>query len=215
VEYRLPGISQVQVNSKIDLSFARVLRSTLRHDPDVVLVGEMIDEETAQIGVRAAMTGHLLLSTLHTNDAASTPARLLDMGVPGYLLSTTLLGVIAQRLVRAVCPSCKTGYTPELTEQVWLKQALGDKAADVQLQHGRGCPHCNNSGYAGRVPIYEMLEMSPVLAEALSRDNVGDFSRAARQQLQGRTMRSHAIARMLAGHTTVGEAMRIAAQGDE
>ncbi|MEC5386073.1 GspE/PulE family protein [Uliginosibacterium sp. H3] len=215
VEYRLPGISQVQVNSKIELTFARVLRSTLRHDPDVVLVGEMIDEETAQIGVRAAMTGHLLLSTLHTNDAASTPARLLDMGVPGYLLSTTLLGVIAQRLVRTICVSCKGDYQPEVTEHVWLRQLLGDAVDGIQLQHGRGCSHCNGSGYAGRAPVYEMLEMSPPLAEALSRSDAGDFSKLARQQLQGKTMRSHALARMKAGQTTVAEAMRVATQIDE
>ncbi|MFT3734151.1 MAG: GspE/PulE family protein [Rhodocyclaceae bacterium] len=215
VEYRLPGISQVQVNSKIELTFAKVLRSTLRHDPDVVLVGEMIDAETAQIGVRAAMTGHLLLSTLHTNDAASTPARLLDMGVPGYLLSTTLLCVIAQRLVRTICVSCKGPYQIETTELAWLKQMVGEGATSLQLQHGRGCSHCNNSGYAGRAPVYEMLEMSAPLAEALGRNHVGDFSKLARQQLQGKTMRAHALRRMIAGETTIGEAMRVSTQIDE
>ncbi|MDP5240231.1 GspE/PulE family protein [Uliginosibacterium sp. 31-16] len=214
VEYRLPGISQVQVNDKIDLSFARVLRSTLRHDPDIVLVGEMIDQDTAQIGVRAAMTGHLLLSTLHTNDAASTPARLLDMGVPQYLLSTTLLGIVAQRLVRVICPACKTHYTPEAIETTWLRQELGDAAAEAPLWHGRGCSQCNMSGYAGREAVYELLEMTPSLADALNRGNA-DFSRAARQQLAGKTMRSHAVARVLTGSTTIAEAMRVSAQIDE
>ncbi|GAB2902649.1 MSHA fimbrial ATPase MshE [Uliginosibacterium flavum] len=214
VEYRLPGISQVQVNDKIDLTFSRVLRSTLRHDPDIVLVGEMIDQDTAQIGVRAAMTGHLLLSTLHTNDAASTPARLLDMGVPQYLLSTTLLGIVAQRLVRVICPACKCAYTPEPIETVWLRQELGEAAGTAALSHGRGCSQCNMSGYAGREAVYELLEMTPVLADALNKGNA-EFSRAARLQLAGKTMRSHAVARVLAGDTTVAEAMRVSAQIDE
>lgn len=215
VEYRLPGLSQVQVNDKIELSFARVLRSTLRHDPDIVLVGEMIDQETAQIGVRAAMTGHLLLSTLHTNDAVSTPARLLDMGVPQYLLATTLLGVIAQRLVRVICPACKAPAVLEPAEHVWLEQELSGQAITPQAWHGRGCTQCNNSGFAGREAIYEMLEMTPPLAEALNRNNLQDFTRLARTQMAGRTMRSHAVARVLAGDTTVQEAMRVSTQIDE
>lgn len=215
VEYRLPGISQVQVNEKIELSFARVLRSTLRHDPDIVLVGEMIDQETAQIGVRAAMTGHLLLSTLHTNDAVSTPARLLDMGVPQYLLATTLLGVIAQRLVRVICEACKAPYQAHPGERNWLRQELGDAAEHAPLWHGRGCSQCNGSGYAGREAIYEMLEMNSALADTLNRCSIGDFAKLARQQLQGKTMRSHAVARVLDGQTTVQEAMRVSTQIDE
>jgi MSHA biogenesis protein MshE len=215
VEYRLPGLAQVQVNEKIELSFARVLRSTLRHDPDIVLVGEMIDQETAQIGVRAAMTGHLLLSTLHTNDAASTPARLLDMGVPAYLLSTTLLGVIAQRLVRVICPACRAPAEADMAERIWLRQELGERADSAQIWHGRGCTQCNNSGFAGREAIYEMLEMTAPLADALNRNSLPDFSRLARTQLTGKTMRSHAVARVLAGETTVQEAMRVSTQIDE
>jgi Type II/IV secretion system protein. len=126
VEYRLPGINQVQVNEKIDLDFARVLRSALRQDPDIVLVGEMRDHETAQIGLRAAMTGHLVLSTLHTNDAASSPIRLIDMGVPRFMVAMSLLAVIAQRLVRVVCASCIQPAIPEPFEQTWLKLELGD-----------------------------------------------------------------------------------------
>lgn len=215
VEYRLPGISQVQVNDKIELSFSRVLRSTLRHDPDIVLVGEMLDQETAQIGVRAAMTGHLLLSTLHTNDAVSTPARLLDMGVPQYLLSTTLLGVIAQRLVRVICESCKTPHVPDPMELNWLRLELGDRAQEASLWYGRGCPQCNMSGFAGREAIYEMLEMNATLAEALNHSNISDFTKLARTQMLGKTMRAHAVARALAGQTTVQEAMRVSTQIDE
>ncbi|MDQ7990759.1 MAG: GspE/PulE family protein [Candidatus Dactylopiibacterium sp.] len=215
VEYRLPGISQIQVNDRIELGFSRVLRSTLRHDPDIVLVGEMIDADTAQVGVRAAMTGHLMLSTLHTNDAASTPLRLLDMGVPQYMLASTLLGVIAQRLVRTICPACRQPYPLQAGDEAWLRNELGAEAQLPELWHGAGCAQCNGSGYAGREAIYEMLEMKPALVEALNGNDTPAFSRLARQQLVGRTMRAHAVARVLAGHTTVHEAMRVASQIDE
>ncbi len=138
VEYRLPGINQVQVNDKIDLNFARVLRSALRQDPDIVLVGEMRDQETAAIGLRAAMTGHLVLSTLHTNDAVSTPLRLMDMGVPRYMVGSSLQAVLAQRLVRVICESCTAPYTPTAAEAEWLKLELGESAAQAHYHAGRG-----------------------------------------------------------------------------
>ena len=143
VEYRLAGINQVQVNDKIELNFARVLRSALRQDPDIVLVGEMRDQETAQIGLRAAMTGHLVLSTLHTNDAASTPLRLMDMGVPRYMVGSSLQAVLAQRLVRVICESCTTPYVPTPTEAEWLRMELGELVDRTQYHHGKGCSHCN------------------------------------------------------------------------
>jgi type II secretory ATPase GspE/PulE/Tfp pilus assembly ATPase PilB-like protein len=136
VEYRLPGINQVQVNDKIELTFARVLRSALRQDPDVVLVGEMRDQDTAQIGMRAAMTGHLVLSTLHTNDAASTPIRLLDMGVPRYMVATSIQVVLAQRLVRIICASCSEEYALKPTEHAWLKAELGDAVDARRYMYG-------------------------------------------------------------------------------
>ena len=131
VEYRLPGINQVQVNEKIDLSFSRVLRSGLRQDPDIILVGEMRDLETAQIGLRAAITGHLVLSTLHTRDAASTPLRLIDMGAPRYMVASSVQAVLAQRLVRVVCESCAEPYTPTPQEQEWLKLNSARKPNNV------------------------------------------------------------------------------------
>ena len=143
VEYRLQGINQVQVNEKIDLSFSRVLRSGLRQDPDIILVGEMRDLETAQIGLRAAITGHLVLSTLHTRDAASTPLRLIDMGAPRYMVASSVQAVLAQRLVRVVCESCAEPYTPTPQEQEWLKLELGAEAEQRTFMHGRGCSHCN------------------------------------------------------------------------
>ena len=215
VEYRLPGISQVQVQDKIDLTFAKVLRATLRHDPDIILVGEMRDQETAQIGIRAAMTGHFVLSTLHTNDAASTPPRLIDMGVPKYLVTTSLLGILAQRLVRVICDSCKTSYTPNDHETAWLRYELGEDVAAHKYWHGRGCSHCNMSGYLGRVPVYEMLEMNTTMIDALNRNDVSEFSHFARRQMDGRTLRAHGVKRVLAGETTVSEIMRISNQTSE
>jgi MSHA biogenesis protein MshE len=215
VEYRLPGINQVQVNEKIELTFARVLRSALRQDPDVVLVGEMRDQETAQIGMRAALTGHLVLSTLHTNDAISTPVRLLDMGVPRYMVATSLQAVLAQRLVRVICESCAEPYTIKPTEAEWLKAELGETVNARQYKHGRGCPHCNGTGYRGRTGVYEMLEMTEAIADAANHHDPGYFMKTAQAQMAGQTLRRHAVALVVAGKTTVGEAMRISNQFDD
>ena len=214
VEYRLPGINQVQVNEKIELTFARVLRAALRQDPDVVLVGEMRDQETAQIGMRAALTGHLVLSTLHTNDAVSTPVRLLDMGVPPYMVATSLQAVLAQRLVRVICESCAEPYTPKPTEQEWLKLELGDTVSQRKYFHGRGCSHCNGTGYRGRTGVYEMLEMTEAVAEAANHQDPAHFMKVAHAQMAGQTLRRHAVSLVVSGRTTVGEAMRISNQID-
>ncbi len=213
VEYRLPGVNQVQANDKIDLSFARVLRAMLRQDPDVILVGEMRDPETAQIALRAAMTGHLVLSTLHTNDAATTPVRLLDMGVPPFMVATSVQGVLAQRLVRKVCPNCRTAHTPTPQERVWLGRAFeeGDGAHFVR---GQGCERCHGTGYAGRAAIHELLELSTALAESLARGDPAAFVAAAREEMLGRTLRDHALALARAGTTSLAEAMRASAQDD-
>lgn len=212
VEYRLPGINQVQINEKIELSFSRVLRSALRQDPDVILVGEIRDEETAMIGLRAAMTGHMVLSTLHTNDAATTPIRLMDMGAPSYLVATSLQMVIAQRLLRKVCESCVESYQLEPYEREWLRFELGDKVDQFQYAHGRGCSHCNNTGYQGRFGVFEMLEMTAPLIAAANARNPQEFSRLAQAQMAGRTIQSHAVGHVINGRTTVAEAIRISAQ---
>ena len=215
VEYRLPGINQVQVNDKIDLSFAKVLRSALRQDPDVVLVGEMRDQETAQIGMRAAMTGHLVLSTLHTNDAVSTPIRLLDMGVPRYMVATSVQVVLAQRLVRVVCESCAEPYPLKPTEHEWLKLELKDGVDSHQFVHGRGCDHCNGTGYRGRTGVYEMLEMTEAVAEAANHHDPAHFMKVAHAQMAGETLRRHGVALAVSGRTTVSEAMRISNQFED
>src|SRR5450830_1175211 len=212
VEYKLQGVNQVQVNEKIELDFARVLRASLRQDPDVVLVGEMRDQETAQIGMRAALTGHLVFSTLHTNDAISTPNRLLDMGVPAYIMASALQVVLAQRLVRVICDVCQQPHEPLQSEREWLKAELGDKVGQHQFKAGRGCSHCNDSGYRGRVGVYEMLEMTENLADIAAQGDPAAFIRAAEQQMDGWTLRRYAVQLATQGKTTVAEAMAISNQ---
>jgi MSHA biogenesis protein MshE len=215
VEYRLPGVTQVQVNEKIELSFARVLRSTLRQDPDVILVGEIRDEETAQIGLRAALTGHLVFSTLHTKDAASTPLRLIDMGAPSYLVAASVHAVVAQRLVRRICESCTAQGAPDDAEVRWLRAVMGERWREQSFNRGRGCSHCNNTGYTGRMGVYEMLEMTPELVRAANAADPEAFLNAARAQLSGRTLIDNALALAFAGRTTVAETMKVAVQLEE
>ena len=212
VEYRLPGINQVQINEKIELTFDRVLRSALRQDPDVVLVGEMRDEKTVETGLRAAMTGHMVFSTLHTNDAASTPVRLLDMGAPRYMVALSLQLVIAQRLVRVICESCIEDYQPLPSEHEWLRSELGDDVDKHVYRRGRGCSYCNGTGYVGRTGIYEMLEMTKPVVEAANQENIQQFMQIARKQLAGRTLRHHAAQLAAAGKTSPDEAMRVSSQ---
>jgi MSHA biogenesis protein MshE len=211
VEYRLPGLNQVQVLDKIDLGFDRVLRAALRQDPDIILVGEMRDRITAEIGLRAALTGHLVLSTLHTNDAVSTPARLLDMGVPRYMVALSLQLVLAQRLVRLVCPHCAQACQPDAQEHEWWRTLAGAQADDVSgLRRGRGCAQCSQTGYSGRTGIYEFLEMTRELVEAMNHGEPGEFERAARRQLGGRTLAADALRLVRQGRTTIADAMRVA-----
>jgi MSHA biogenesis protein MshE len=215
VEYRLPGLNQVQVHEKIDMTFERVLRSSLRQDPDVILVGEMRDKTTAEIGMRAAMTGHLVLSTLHTNDALSTPARLIDMGVPRWMVAMSLQLVVAQRLVRTLCPACAQPHAPTPQEEVWLKQMLGPEVDYSRLRRSKGCPDCNGVGYRGRTGVYEFLEMNLPLIEALSDPEPGVFAKVGRQQMAGATLKRDAARLVVEGRTTIDEAMRVSAQVDE
>jgi len=214
VEYRLHGISQVQVHEKIDLSFTRILRSALRQDPDIIFVGEMRDAETAQIGLRAAITGHLVLSTLHTKDAASTPARLNDMGAPSFMIASSLQSVVAQRLVRVICESCAAPYQPTPQEIEWMRSAAGRVPGDAAFKKGRGCSRCNATGLKGRTGIYEMLEMTGPLVEAASRNDFVEFTRLARVQMTGQTFVQHGLALALAGKTTLAEVMRMAQTED-
>ena len=212
IEYRLAGLNQVQVNEKIDLTFARVLRSTLRQDPDIILVGEMRDPETAQIGLRAALTGHMVFSTLHTRDAASTPIRLIDMGAPRYMVASSLQAVIAQRLVRVNCPNCAEPYQPSEQEMQWLQGNTRDDNKPAQLMRGRGCQFCHLTGYAGRTGVYEMLEMDAALTAAVNREDTTEFTQLAVAHMAGRSMRHHAAQLVLAGRTTLAEAIRVSSE---
>jgi len=215
VEYRLPGINQVQINEKIELTFARVLRAALRQDPDIILVGEMRDEETAQIGLRAALTGHLVLSTLHTKDAISTPIRLIDMGAPSYMVATSLHAVLAQRLVRLVCESCAEPYQPNVAETGWLAAYMVAATGETRFKHGRGCSHCNGTGFLGRIGVYEMLEMMPDLVRAASSSDTSRFTEVAKRQLEGHTLGRNAYKLAAAGRTTLDEAIRVASAQEE
>ena len=208
IEYRLPGINQVQVNSRIDLTFARVLRSVLRQDPDIVLVGEMRDQETAEIGLRAAMTGHLVLSTVHTNDAVSTPARLLDMGAAPFLIAASLRGILAQRLLRRICESCSEPSALEPGLRALIEQELGRPADGLEFRRGRGCTYCNHSGYRGRIGIYELLEMDDSLLAALHRADPLAFAAAARAQPGFLSLRRSAIDLAARGLTTMDQVLR-------
>ena len=213
VEYRLPGINQVQVHEKIDLTFARVLRSALRQDPDVILVGEMRDQETVETGLRAAMTGHMVLSTLHTNDAVTTPIRLLDMGAPRYMVALSLQMVLAQRLVRLICESCTETYTLLPGEHEWLSQEIGSNVDNYR--YVKGCSHCNGTGYLGRTGVYEMLEMSKAVVEAANQDDPALFIEVATREIGKNTLRAHAVQLVVDGKTTIDEAMRISNQFED
>ena len=215
VEYRLPGINQVQVNEKIELSFSRVLRAALRQDPDVILVGEMRDAETAQIGMRAAMTGHLVFSTLHTRDSAGTLFRLVDMNVPKYMVASSVQAVLAQRLLRRVCESCSETHQPTPQEAEWLEAEGVTKSDWGKLMHGRGCSHCNGTGYHGRMGVYEMLEMNQDLVNAAAHEDNTHFMQAAHNYLKGKTLLDAALSEMKLGHTSIAEVMRISNQVED
>ena len=215
VEYRLPRITQVQVNEKIALDFATVLRSALRQDPDILLVGEIRDQETAHIGVRASLTGHLVLSTLHTNNAIATATRLVDMGVAGYLVASSLRAVVAQRLVRRVCPVCAVPRPPDAPQRAWLHALLGEAADLAGIRAGKGCTYCNHSGYQGRVGVYELLEMDEAMVNALRHEDTAAFARAARASPHFRPLTRAALDYVLAGVTTLDEAQHLAGELEE
>lgn len=215
VECRFPGVSQVQVNEKIGLSFPLALKSTLLQDPDVILVSEIRDAESVQIVLRAAMAGRLVFSTLHASNAADTLFRLVDMGIPRFMVASSVQAVVAQRLLRRVCPSCKEAYVPSLQEGEWLKSSGVQEERWGGLLRGRGCPHCSDTGYRGRMGAYEMLEMNRELLEASAHQSADQFMQEASRQMRGKSLIDHALEQMLQGQTTVAEVMRISSQIDD
>ena len=208
VEYNLKGVNQLQVNDEIGRTFAACLRSFLRQDPDVILVGETRDLETAQIGIRAALTGHLVLSTLHTNDCPSTPARLLDMGIPPFLVSSSLQLILAQRLGRRVCKDCKEPYEASedsLVPYGHVSQGLGT----INLYKGKGCQTCNFTGMKGRVAIYEVMPISNEIRDLILRNaTTNEILEAAASQGM-KTLRQNALQKVIDGVTTIEEVLRV------
>ena len=207
IEYDLDGIVQVQVADEIDVSYASVLRSILRQDPDILLVGEIRDRETAQIAVEAALTGHLILSTLHTNDAPSTVTRLVDIGIPPYLIVATVEAIVAQRLVRCICPECRVEYTPD--DDV-LRELDLDRAtvAERQFAYGKGCETCNFSGHKGRRALFEIMVFSETLRKLVLEGAPTQELRAAAIAEGMRPLRESGQLAILDGSTTVEEVLR-------
>lgn len=211
VEYRLERINQVQVHPRIGLDFGRVLRTALRQDPDIILVGEMRDRETVDIGLRAAMTGHLVFSTLHTVSAVATANRLLDMGAPGYLIGAALQGIVAQRLVRRVCESCAEPITPTPGQSAWLKaQADAKRVGNAGFMRGRGCNYCQLTGYRGRIGVYELLEMDAGLTDAMRREDLSMFVALAAKKRSYVPLVNCALDYAAAGVTSLEEVVRVA-----
>jgi general secretion pathway protein E len=209
VEYQMPGINQIQVKPQIDLTFANALRSIVRQDPDVIMIGEIRDLETAQIAVQSALTGHLVLSTVHTNDAPSTVNRLLDMGVEDYLLTSTVIGIQAQRLVRTLCPECREPYIalPELVHELGLSKFAN--GGEITLYHARGCKQCANTGYVGRISIIEMMPMTDTIRALVMRHAIATELKAQAMKEGMVTMYEDGMRKALGGVTTFEEVLRV------
>jgi len=205
IEYYIDGIGQTQVNPKVDMSFARGLRAILRQDPDVVMVGEIRDLETVEIAIQASLTGHLVFSTLHTNTAIGAVTRLRDMGVEPFLLSSSLLGVLAQRLVRRLCNSCKRPHTPDATERKLLG-INGDK--EITIYEANGCEQCNNRGYRGRTGIYELVTIDDTL-RSMIHDGAGEHQMEKHARQFSASIRQDGVRLILAGQTSLEEVLRV------
>jgi type II secretory ATPase GspE/PulE/Tfp pilus assembly ATPase PilB-like protein len=208
VEYMLDGINQVQINKEVGLDFALGLRSILRQSPDVIMVGEMRDLETAEIGIRAALTGHLVFSTLHTNDAPSACVRLTDMGVKPFMVASALQAVIAQRLVRRICGACKQ-EVPARKEEIELMELPWEDWMDTSFYAGKGCDRCNQTGYRGRTAIHEVFTMNPTLRQMVIRMESGSKLKKAALAAGMRSLRMDGWEKVLLGQTTIPEIARI------
>ncbi len=206
IEYKLAGIRQIQINPKVDLTFANGLRSILRQDPDIIMVGEMRDFETAEIAIQAALTGHLVFSTLHTNDAPGAVTRMINIGVEPYLVSSSVIGILAQRLVRTICSDCKEEYTPS-------KEGLRDIGLNekdkIDFYRGKGCPECMNTGYKGRIGIFELMLMDDKIRNlTIAKAPLEDIKKQA--QFSGMiSLKEDGIGKIREGLTTVEEVLRV------
>jgi general secretion pathway protein E len=205
IEYELPGIGQTQVNARTDLSFARGLRAILRQDPDVIMVGEIRDQETAEVAVRSAMTGHFMLSTLHTNSAVGSVTRLVDMGVERYLLAPMLVGLVAQRLVRRLCPECRAPAEADPRDSLLLDGAI---AVGEPIFRPVGCPSCHGEGYRGRMGLYEIVAVDPTMAQ-LIHDGAPEAALVTHARAQGPSLLDDGVAKLRSGETSVDEVARV------
>ena len=214
VEYYLPGINQVEVKHKIGLDFSRIIRSMLRQAPNVILVGEMRDQETASMGIQASLTGHLVFSTLHTNDAPTAVTRMIDMGVPAYLVASSVVAILAQRLVRTICPKCRTKYKP--TEQEISEAGMPPEMVETAtFMRGKGCTSCQKSGFRGRMGIYEMLMINSSIRELIFRQASSQEIRDHAVSQDGMdTLYMDGLSKVAQGYTTFSEVMRVAKRGD-
>jgi len=213
VEYDLEGINQISVNIKAGVTFAKGLRSILRQDPDVIMVGEMRDLETADVAVRAALTGHLVLSTLHTNDAPSSIVRLIDMGIPPYLVTSSVCCVLAQRLVRTICPDCKEPYKP--SPEVLATEGLDPESKDYTFYRGKGCETCSDTGYFGRTGLFELMVVDKELRSLIHAGKSSDVLREASQKAGMKTLWEDGLEKALQGLTTIEEVKRVAFTEEE
>jgi type II secretion system protein E len=205
IEYQLKGINQMQVNAKLDFTFAQGLRTMVRHDPDIILVGEIRDRETAEVAIQSALTGHLVFATLHTNDASSAFTRLVDMGVEEFLVASTVCGVLAQRLVRKICPKCSVPYKPNHQEL----EMIGNDNNGIQFMKGTGCDSCNSIGYRGQIGLFEMLVANEEIERlVMERSNSGRIREAA-TRMGMTTLRDDGIAKVKEGITTLSEVLRV------
>jgi type IV pilus assembly protein PilB len=207
VEYDIDGIVQCQIKPEIELTFARILRAMLRQDPDIILVGEIRDKETAEIAVQASLTGHLVFSTLHTNDAPSSIARLLDLGMEPFLVTATLEGIVAQRLVRKICNNCKTEYTPAEEQLMELELRLDD-VAGRKFYYGKGCENCNNTGYRGRLGLFEIMTLDDEMRDMVIHHASTQVLRAEAKKRGMRTLREVGLLGIFDGITTIEEVVR-------
>ncbi|MFB0532738.1 MAG: ATPase, T2SS/T4P/T4SS family, partial [Desulfatiglandales bacterium] len=213
VEYELVGMNQVQINEKVGLTFPFLLRSILRQDPNVIMVGEIRDEETAEIAVQAAMTGHLVLSTLHTNDAPTAVTRLIDIGIPPYLIAASVVGVIAQRLVRTICPDCKEEYlpAPDLLTRVNLDQ----DDLPFKFYRGAGCKNCSGTGFKGRISLEEVMVMGPKIRELIQSSGTADTLREAAMAMGMTTLGMSGMKKIEMGITTIEEVLKAVHEKEE
>jgi type IV pilus assembly protein PilB len=223
VEYQIEGVNQVQVNPQAGLTFSSALRSFLRQDPDIIMVGEIRDEETTQLAIHSALTGHLVFSTLHTNDAAGAPPRLIDMSAEPFLLVSALTCVVAQRVLRRICPNCKESFIPDQEKKNDIKQVLGelyqtaldsqekkDGTKELTLWRGKGCDECNNTGYKGRIGIFEVMPVSDRVAKLIvGKSSAGDIEKVAREEGMI-SMKQDGYLKVLEGITTIEEVLRVA-----